>query len=64
MFETVALVMAPRVSAGTVACLYIGAQTRHTWEKRETCDAATASSAGWTDRFALLLCSVETVGYT
>ena len=46
MFETVALVMAPRASAGTVACRYMGAQTRHTWEKREACDAATASSAG------------------
>ena len=35
MFETVALVMDPRAKAGTVAWRYMGAQTRHTWEKRE-----------------------------
>ncbi len=55
---------APRASAPTVAWRYIGAHTLHTWEKRDACETAAATSDSCTVRSALLPGSLETVGYT
>ena len=53
---------APRFSATTVACLYMGAHTLHTCEKRDAWTTATSRSTGWTLRSALLPGSVDDVG--
>jgi hypothetical protein len=44
-------VAAPSIAA-SVACRYIGANTRHTCEKRDACVSAIACSSGSTWRFA------------
>ena len=51
-------------NAPDVACRYMGAQTLHTWEKRDAWAKAAAVSAGCTVRSAFVPDSVETVGYT
>ena len=50
--------------ANRVNWRYIGAQTRHTVEKRSAWAMAVDVSAAWMRRSALSVVSVLTVGYT